>query len=514
MALPDIEDTPAERPSEVRTQLAKGTLWISAARQTANLLGVATTLLLARILTPADFGVVAFGTTILSVINAVTNMSLSSALIQHRSPSPAHFHTAWTLNVGRGLLIAALMVAAAEPAAIIAREPRLAGLLCALALAPVFDGLQNPRLVMLLRRLEFRQQFAIQVGGKLVTILTSISLALAYKTYWALVAGTLAGQAASAVISYTLFPFRPRLSVAHYKELFSFSVWLTLGELVLTLNMKLDSLLIGRFLGRAPLGAFTLGDNLSVLPTREALNPVMSTVFPALAQFVHDPDRLARVYQRAQTLVTTVALPAGIGLALVADPLIRLTVGDKWLAAVPVVQIMSVAYSILTLSTLSQSLAMAAGATRLVFKRDLQGLFVAAPTVAIGLFSDGLMGVLYARIFLAVVGILLNMQVVKQVAGLSLFDQFAANKRALISVAVMALVVVSASAGAAPGHGAIDLMAAIALRAAIGAATYALVTAALWRLQGRPAGPETELLHFASRLVAGLRRKSGRAASW
>jgi O-antigen/teichoic acid export membrane protein len=495
---PTEDSAPPKR--DVRARLAKGTIWIAAARLSTNLLGLTTTLVLARILVPADFGLVAFGTTILSVVSAITNMSLTSALIAHKAPTPGHFHTAWTLNAARGLLIALFLCAAAKPASLIAHEPRLFALMCALSLGPILDGFQNPRVVMLVRDLIFRQQFALQVGAKVIAIVVSISCALVFKTYWALVLGTLAGQATGVLISYSLFPFRPRLSIEHYRELFSFSMWLTLGDLVLTLNLKFDSLLIGQFLGRAPLGVYSVGDNLAVLPTKEAMTPVMSTLFPALSQLVGDRARLGAAYQRAQTLVAAAALPAGIGLGLIADPLVRLTMGDKWLGAIPVVQILSLVYSIMTLAMLAQSIAMAAGETRLLFKRDVQGFLISAPVVAAGMYFGGLMGILYVRIFLAGVGILLNMQVVKHVSGVSLFRQLTANARALVSVAVMGLTVLATTRSAAPSHEISALVASIAIRVLVGVLTYVASTALFWILQGRPEGPEDEVLRFARKL--------------
>ena len=497
--MPDQTEDGPPLMRDLRARLATGTIWIAAARLSANLLGLTTSLLLARLLVPADFGLVAFGATILWVVSAVTNLSLSQALIQHRAPTPAHFQTAWTLNAARGFLVALFLCLAAEPAALIAHEPRLFTLMCVLALGPILDGFQNPRTVMLVRDLIFQQQFALQVGAKLTALVVSVAFALVYKTYWALVLGALAGQAVGLAISYLLFPFRPRLNLEHYRELVAFSVWLTLGEVVLALNLKFDSLLIGQFLGRAPLGVYTVGDNLAALPTKEAMTPVMSTLFPALSHLVHDRGRLGSAYQRAQTLVTAAALPAGIGLGLIADPLIRLTMGDKWLGAIPVVQVLTLVYSIMTLATLAQSIAMAAGETRLLFKRDLQGFLISAPSVGLGMYFGGLMGILYVRIFLAGVGILLNMQVVKHVSGLSILAQLTANARALVSVVVMALAVLAVIHAAPMGHELPALVMSIAIRVTVGILAYAASTAILWLLQGRPEGPEDELLRFARR---------------
>src|SRR5260370_42611809 len=116
----------------MRARLTKGSIWIASSRMCANLMGLASTLVLARILVPTDFGLVAFGTTILYVVSTITNMSLASALIQHADPTTEHFQTAWTLNAGRGLVIAALLCVSAAPISHFTHEPRLFGLMIAL----------------------------------------------------------------------------------------------------------------------------------------------------------------------------------------------------------------------------------------------------------------------------------------------------------------------------------------------------------------------------------------------
>ena len=485
----------------VRARLLKGTIWISAARGATNILGFVSTLILARVLVPADFGLVALGTTMLAILQAVTNISLSSALVQHRNPTPEHFHTAWTLGFARALLIGGLFAASSWTAARLYHEPRLVPVMLALSVSVMLNGLANPRSIMLTKELVFWQQFMMQVSQRIVALVVSIALALIYRNYWSLIWGTIVGQFVGVIISYTVLPFRPRLHWRHGRELFSFSMWLTFGQIVNTINWKFDHLLIGGYLGRAELGYYTVGDNLAVIPSREATLPLTSTLFPAFSNLAHDPPRLAAAYQRAQSLVTAIALPVGVGVAVTADLIVRLTMGDKWLPAVLVIQVLASVFALQTIGTLSQPLAMATGNTRLIFRRDLQGFLMRLPFIIAGMYLGGLKGIVYARALTGCIAIVLHMNVVRQVAGLSLRDQLRPNLRSLASVAAMAAATLGVYHLFGDHEGTVRLIEALAAMVATGAIVYLALHGLLWRLAGRPVGPETEVIEMAMRVV-------------
>jgi PST family polysaccharide transporter len=494
----------------VRARLAKGTVWLSAARALINLGSFVGTIILARILAPADFGLVALATTMLAIVNSLTNVSLSSALVHHKDPTSDHLDTTWTLGFARGLAIAAIFAAAGHLAAMAFKEPRLVNVMYALAGSIVLSGLSNPRAIMLTKELIFWQQFMLQVSGRLVGVVVSIVAALMFRNYWALIAGTIAGQVASTAISYTVLPFRPKIGWKHGRDLFSFSMWLTLGDVINTINWKFDHMLIGAYLGRASLGYYTVGDNLAVIPTREVTTPLTATLFPAFSRLADQPERLASAYQSVQALVTAVALPVGVGVALVADPLVRLTMGEKWLPAVLVIQALSAVFALQTLGTLSQPLAMAAGETRLLFNRDLQAFSMRLPFIIAGMYFWGLPGVIYARVLTGSIAIVLHMQVVKRVTGLAMWTQLAANMRSLISAGLMAVAVILAGLAVGDASGQWALVGKIALLAGLGAVIYLGAHSLLWQLKGRPKGPESEILKVATDAMK--RMKATRAA--
>lgn len=495
-----------------RARLFRGSLWISGARAAANVLGLISTVVLARLLVPGDFGIVALGLTFTSVIQSVTDVAVSEALVQLRDPEDAHYHTAWTITLLRAALLSGLFAAAAWPIAHAYHDPRLMTVVFMLSASAFVGGFSNPRSIMLTKQLVFWQQFMLQITQKVTTLVVSVGAAFLFHSYWALLAGALAGQVAGVLVSYTVLPFRPKVSLAKSRDLLSFSVWLTLCQLVNTINWNSDHFLIGSFLGRVQLGYYKVGNDLAVIPSREATAPLTPTLFPAFSRLSDQPERLAAAYQSSQALVTAIALPAGVGVALIADPLVRLGLGARWVPSIFVVQCLASVFAIQTLGNLAQPLAMATGRTKLLFHRDWQSFAFRVPSILIGAWLGGFAGIVYARCITGSVSVLFNSSVVTRVTGLSFLQQMRVNVRSLSATAAMALLVTAANAVLPEGTSPAVLALKIAVLSAVGAVAYLGITASLWTASGRPRGPETEVLSVAGRVLPGLRALLPKAA--
>jgi O-antigen/teichoic acid export membrane protein len=486
-------------------RLIKGSIWLGLARAIVNVLATLSTFVLAWYLAPADFGLVALATTMLLIVDTVTQLSLSEALIRHRAPDESHFNAAWTLNATRGLLLSALFAACAYPASVLFEEPRLYGVMLVLGLSILMGGLTNPRRIMFQRDLIFWQEFVLTVSQKFTGFVAAVAIAVIYQSYWALVIGTLVSQATNVIVSYLVLPFRPRITFRHMREFFSFSAWLTAGQIVNTLNWRFDYLLVGKMLGAPALGYYSVGSNLAMIPTREATLPLTQTIFPGFSNIRHDPARLAAGYQRAQALVAAIALPAGIGVATIADPLVRLALGEKWLPVVFVIQALASVYALQTLGSLVQPLGMAKGQTRLLFIRDTQMLLVRVPVIIAGLVLAGLPGVVIGRVFTGLIGTLVNMILVRRLIGVTVLRQLYANMRALISIAAMAAGVLLAQVYLPHATGQTMLALHLAGLIALGGLLYCGLSLMLWIAMKRPAGPEIEILQILGKILARVR---------
>lgn len=491
--------------SSIAARLIKGSLWISLSRLIVNALGTLSTIVMAWYLSPSDFGVVALATSMLMIVNTVTDISLAQALIRHKDPQASHFDAAWTLGVSRGLLLCLVFALGAEPIAFAFHEPRLSGVMTALGFSLLLTGLLNPRLIVFQRQLIFSQEFLLNVSQKAAGLMAALAVAITYHSYWALVTGTLVAQATRVIVSYWIIPYRPRVTFQHIREFFGFSAWITAGQIVNTLNWRFDHLMIGKLLGGTPLGYYTFGDELAKLPTAELTTPLTQTVYPSFSAIRDNPARLAAAYQRVQTLVTAIALPAGIGVAVIAEPLVRLVLGEKWLPVIFIIQGLAAIYAVQTLGSLVQPLGMATGHTKMLFWRSTQMFFLRVPIIFAGLFFFGLKGAVLCRIFTGLFAAVVNMILVRRIIGVTVVRQVSANMRALASAAVMGGAVTLASSQINFAHDKLALASQLGGLIALGALVYCSSTLALWWSMKKPSGPEMEIQVVFGKLLAKVR---------
>ena len=225
-----------------------------------------------------------------------------------------------------------------------------------------------------------------------------------------------------------------------------------------------------------------MGDNLAAMPTRETIGPLETTLFPGFKQIVHDNERLKTAYKSAQSLITAIVLPIGVGCALIAYPLVLLTMGAKWLPVVQVIQVLSCVFALQTLSSPVHPLAMAKGETKLLFKRDLFSFVIRVPIIIAGMLIGGLVGIIYARAITGIIAIFINMHLVRRLIGTEITAQIAANVRSLVSIACMVV--------------------------GVGALLYVASHFLLWQVAGKPSGPESEVLRMATKFIGKVKRSS------
>lgn len=478
------------------------------ARVGSNAFAAISTIFLARLLTPADFGIVALATSMLLVLQAFTDFSLTQALVRNAETTDEHLNSAWSLNVGRGLAVAILFAGSAPIFAKMYDDKRLALVMVALSLIPLISGAANPRLALLKKNLNFHQDALLVISSTFTSAILSIVFAYYYRSYWALVAGSVAGQIINLAISYIIFPYLPKIGFSKVRELWGFSFWVSLGQIVNTLNYRFDEILVGSLLGKRDLGLYTVGGKLAKIPGQEIVRPLTATLFPAFTAAAKDPARLTRAYVRTQGIATAIALPTGLGFAVVAASVVALFLGPKWGGAVLVIQLVSAVSALETLGTLANPLGMALGQTKSLFTRNCVKLAIRVPLMAIGIFWHGLLGLLVARMIAGFISVIIDMRMVKLFLGLSILGQFLANIRCFLASATMVVSILGIQylfehSGFQPDSAMMLTFCVIA-----GIATYVGSTVALWLIAGKPRGPETEILDLLQTMRERFRKNT------
>ena len=321
---------PDKPESTLADKVTQGTAWTLSFRIVDRVIGMASTLILVRLLSPADFGIVAMAMTIIALLEVFTLAEFSSAIIQHPSPSRDYYDSAWTLSFVFGAFSTLLMLLFAKPIAGFFNEPQLAPVIVALSLIPLVDGLFNMGCVDFRKYLQFRKDFIFMTGRKLTGVIAVIPLAFIFRSYWALVGGMIAGRLAGLILSYLLHPFRPQFSFGSAAPLFRFSRWIILNNALTFLSTRGAHLIIGRVSGATTLGTYTVAHEMASLPTTELAAPINRVMFPAYSTLSHDLSALRHGFLKVLGLIALLAIPAGLGMASVAHLFVPVVLGDKW----------------------------------------------------------------------------------------------------------------------------------------------------------------------------------------
>jgi lipopolysaccharide exporter len=334
--------------SSAREPLARQTgsalLWRAIQLGGARAIALLRTLILARLLVPDDFGLLAIAWLTIEFAVALSEFGLREALIERPSPSTRDRDTAWSVELVRTCAVMAGILVAAPLIAALFGEPRATNLIRIIALSQVIDAFESIGVVDLTRSLRFRPQAIISLIGSVVFTVLAIALAPALGV-WAVGAGAVAGSAAQVLTSYVVAPHRPRLQFdrAIARSLFRFGRWIYLMHAVAILGTVVLQATISRQLGAAALGVYFLSARLAFLP-RDLLRRIIGDVlFPVHARLRAEPKRAGRMFSASVSAVWLVGAPIYVSLLVLAPSLVAEILGPEWGGAEWVIRVLALA---------------------------------------------------------------------------------------------------------------------------------------------------------------------------
>jgi len=325
------------------------------------------TMVLARLLTPEMFGLVAMANVALALVGSLRDVGLGQAYVQRETGSPEELrlaaNTTFYLILFTNAVLFVLAVSFAPLAARFFDNPEVIPLLRAITVIFVLDALISGPAMVLRRRLDFRRLAYAEIGASVATAVVAISLATLEFEAWSLVWGQVAGRVTEAVALFWLSRWRPRLEFSPKlaRELFDFGRYLWAFSILSAVGRILDRAIVGRVLGAAVLGSYHLGANLANLPARQISTIVNRITFPAFARMQDNPERMATALRKALAHVSIATLPVTAGLIAAAPQLIGTAYGPGWEAAVPVLQALSLFGMTLSISSVTGPIFQAIG---------------------------------------------------------------------------------------------------------------------------------------------------------
>jgi len=245
----DIDQSPAWKES-LSQQVARGGFWVFALRITDRGLGFIRLIILARLLTPDDFGLLGISLLALSILGTFSGTGFGAALIQKKERTDEYLDTAWTVQIIRGIVLFAILFTVSPLVAIFFNTPEAASIIKVLAFTQLLGGFNNIGIVYFRKELEFHKQFIYSFVSSVVAMLVAISLAFILRNVWALVFGLLAGNVTALILSYIICSYRPKIefNLAKIKELFGFGKWILGSSILIFLGTHGDDVFVGKLL--------------------------------------------------------------------------------------------------------------------------------------------------------------------------------------------------------------------------------------------------------------------------
>ena len=268
--------------------------------------------------------------------------------------------------------------------------------------------------------------------------------------------------------------------------------------MVSALNWRVDLLVIGAALGAEKLGVYRLGNELSAMATFEVTNAMSPILHPSYVAIRSDRPRFLSLFTIALQSIYMMILPLGFGLALVSDIVVPIVLGEQWLTAIPLVQVIAPSLSVLGIVMTVESALLAEGRVRLLFQRECILFAFRMPLLLAGLYLGGLMGVVYARAAYALISFGIHALLVKQVFGLPAIKTISTTWRSWVSVSFMCLLIVVLREESVFDNSMPSVMMLLMLICG-GGVTYIIAHGVLWVLSGRPDGAERRLIQIVKR---------------
>lgn len=302
------------------------------------------TLVLARLLMPEDFGLLAIGMITIEILLSLSDLGMRPALLQRNELQPGHYDAAWTAEVARGATVTLVAIVFAPLISQIFEEPRAENVIRALAFMPFLTSAGSIKVVDLERSLQFRPLAIMSASAAIAHFAVAIFLAPTFGV-WALVAGVVGGGLSGSFLSYLVAPYLPHPSFdpVATRSLYQFGKWIFLTGIVGVLGGAILQTIIGRDLGTVELGLYYLAARLAFLPNQMISEAASEVAFPLHARFQSESERARRTFRASLIGSWAVLIPAYALLIALTPQLVEEILGSRWSGTEPIIRLLSVA---------------------------------------------------------------------------------------------------------------------------------------------------------------------------
>jgi O-antigen/teichoic acid export membrane protein len=442
-----------ERYKEVTKKAARGMGWNYISFGATKFLSLITLSILARLLLPENFGLLALATLTMDYLAIISDLGFGAALIQKKDKITESANVAFFINFFANIALTLIIFFIAPYAALFFREPELTAVLRWLSLTFVLKSggvIQN---VLLQRELNFRKKIVPELSSAIIKAVVSITLAFMGFGVWALVTGQLIGVLSTSIILWIVVPWRPQFhwDTKIAKDLFTYGLSIMGVSALTSWEDNFDYLIIGRLFDTTDLGVYTIAYRLPETLILNTMWVMTAVLFPAFSALQNDKEALKKGFLSTVRYVELLVVPLCLGMLAVADPLIRVVFGEQWVEAIPLLRIISLYTLIISIGFHAGDVYKAIGRPDILLKVSIPLFPMRLICLWIGA-QYGLLGVAYGHLVAEIISSSVNLIIIRKMIGVKLLELLRELK-AFIAGAVLlvsALSVVYLSAQLSP----------------------------------------------------------------
>ncbi len=362
-----------KHPEGGSTGVAAGLAWTLGEKLLANGFSFLVSLILARLLSPGEYGTVAIAAIFINISNVFIENGFGSALIQKKDADDLDFHTVFLFELAVSVVIYLLIWFLAPGIAGFYEEPAAADVLRIYGSSVVIGSIKNVQHAYVSRRMEFRLFFYSSLGGTLISGAAGVILAFSGCGVWALVAQAMLNSFTDMVILFFTIRWKPKLrfSFQRFRRLYFFGWKIFAAGLLSTLYGNLHGMVIGKAFSNEQLALFNKGNTFPALITNNISGPVNTVTFPALSARQDEPERLMQMTRRTLLTVSFLLWPLLTGMAAAAEPLVELLLTGKWAGCIPFLKINAVSSLFFPVSAANGQVINATGRSDISLKLDV-----------------------------------------------------------------------------------------------------------------------------------------------
>jgi len=401
-----------------------GVIWTAIERFGIQLIQFAVVVVLARLLSPADFGLVALLMVVFAISGILVNGGFTAALIREQELTEEDKATAFWLNISAALLLYGVIWVLAPAIAAFFGNSELLGLTRFMALSLVFRAFGLVQQAELTHRLAFRKLGFKSIVASSITAAIAISAAVLGAGAWALAIKFVVAAASDTVILWLINPWRPNSWIERksFEKLFGFGWKLAVSGLINEIFQNVYKVVIGKAFSPAVLGHYTQAHSFQSIASTSIVNVIQKVSYPILAKANSDPARLKRGYRMMIRISSYFVFPTMIGIALVAEPLVLSLVGEKWRATVPMLQILCVSGALYHLHSINLNVLQVMGRSDLFLRLEIIKKINITIAILIGL-PFGIWGLLTAQVASSYIALFINMWYTRKFIDYSIGEQ-------------------------------------------------------------------------------------------